>query len=1821
MQKRKLTAALISGILAAQSLAGSLPIAAAGETVDGLRPADSVKQDPAAAKFRGNEWKGIDYTEDGVTKNTVDILKVNREDASTMIVPWQDDKAATDGVWDFNARENSDYLQMLTGEGADRTWQLNVVTNPAEAEPFEGENGFTNKDFSNSAWKDVTLPCSWTMQGFDFSIYTNQTIPWQTKYGDSTSPNLAPAAPVNYNPVGMYRKSFNLKEGMLEANRRVYVNFQGVESAYYVYVNGHEVGYAEDTFSPHKFDITDYLQEGENFLAVKVLKFSDAVWMEDQDMIYDGGIFRDVFLTSSPVVQISDYKAVTDLVDNYTNANLSVDFDVRNLSSTDIANWSVDATVYDEDGNKILDGTDASASVEAASATESHVRVSAKILNPKLWSCEDPNLYALVLHLKDANGKVVQTLSTQLGFREVEYTHAQVNDEGYTTTTEWDPITLNGKHLLLKGTDRHDTDPVYGKATPQASIEADLKLMKQNNLNAIRTSHYSNDDYLYWLANRWGLYILAETNVESHCFMSDGWFSDSYDGIASDYKAKFRTVIEDREETAYERLKNNPSVVMWSLGNETARPYVLNDGGGVFKDMIAYFKRVDPTRPVMFESFGSNMGGDLHGEQYTGVDGVQSWASQDIPYILTEYVHSMGNSTGHIKEYWDIIRSSDNMNGAFVWDWVDQARYKPLADLNPGWDFTDASGNQLTGDVSGDKSDFHTGLDSADTLNAGTSFGGTTVLAQNDAIDAALSGSDKAFTLEVNVKPTTLSNDNTFIAKGDNQVSLKTNKSNQIEFFVFDSTWRALTWSIPANWVGNWQHLVLTYDRGTVNLYINGQKHEDTKTLDNVTINNGSYALGIGADTQNNRKVDGEISIARIYSRALSEEEVQGQYSATPAITANDPSVVLWADYADESSIVSKPVEAWDYYSSDDAQLGIYPEEAKGKFLAYGGDWGDRPNDNSFCANGLVSADRSPQPELNEVKTVYQNIWISATPLQVSRKEVTVFNENRFANLNEFDVAWSVLEDGVVKKSGTVPAANLDLEALATGTVKVPYELPDIRDGHEYHLNVTVSLKNKTEWAEAGHQLADAQFEIPTDTAQAVHEAITGSLSTSEADDSFTITGENFSFDIDKATGQLLNYVYDGEQIIKEGPKPNFWRCLTENDEREGDSYFDHDWNGATDTINATVSTRDQGAKKVITANLTLPDAENAKVDIIYTIEANGAITMKMKADATATTLGNYILVGSNMLLPEGYENVTWYADGPTETLADRMTSARAAQFSKTVSENFYPFIKVDDTGMYPETRWMRVTSDSNRTDVMVIARDTVQTSALHFLPDQMNAANHPYELTPMKETVIGINYGSKGTGGATCGAGTLSKYQLPNKVYEWEFTLVPVAKNADATDLLTRYHDAKIVGDPAISALQEMLEAFVPHSYDQLDEAREIEDLYNSLSDAQKSKLTSDEKLKALTIVSIIEGLEDTTPVIVDKSKNHIDLPLTENMTLSNVGDLVTFSGYAEIGHNDVIAPVFASGKSWTMETVIVPTDNSSRKTLMSKGDYLTTFRQEPDNLCFHISNGSSWYQTTVDSTTAFTADEASNWIGKPHRVAASYDYDNGMLRIFLDGQLHSEKSVGQVSISDSVNQAQSLCIGIDPQNRDRTGNAKFVSVRLFSKAFSAEDAAVELTPEDESTVLWLDTSTAEKKATDRDILNALLALEVTGTGYDADAFAVYSSALSAAKAITDASSEADVKKAADDLRAAANGLFKVDTSLLELAAEKADAIHASRADFASVPESFATLKAKAADTASKAKTTNTVLQKDVNDQAKAISADLLGLRRTPSKDKLSEF
>lgn len=1632
--------------------------------------AAKVTSDVDKTKFTHKEWTGETYTDvDGNQVKAADVYGINTEPASTFAttnVVYDSVEKAIKGAKDYD-KAASKYVQFLTGKDQ-ADWSLVVLQNQALAQGDAYKNFYkTDYKATTNDWKtNLQLPCSWTRQGFDFSIYTNVTMPWQSKYDSNVS---APNAPANYNPVGLYRKTFKVTDDMKAANGRVYLSFQGVESSYYVYVNGKEVGYSEDSYSPHSFDITDYLTTdgSDNLLAVEVHKFCDGTWMEDQDMYYDGGIFRDVYLYSAPLVHIQDYKVETDLDENYENATMNLNVTVANASKAAAEGYKVDVRLYDQDGkmfvNDMTMDLDTVPAADGDTDGTASVTGSKLVLSPELWSAETPNLYTMVLSLYDSKtGTYMGSVSQQLGFREIEFTKSEVDTNGNRTTTdsEYKPITINGKQLLLKGTNRHDTDPEYGKYVPHETQEEDIKFMKQYNLNALRTSHYSNDEYLYYLCDKYGIYVMGETNLESHALMNQG-----------EKQANFKNLAMDRTVTAFNRLKNRTSIVMWSTGNENHYSSSASYANGMFYDLIWYFKNNDSTRPIHSESSDGNNGTDMRSNMYPSVDTLYSRAAANMPYVLCEYDHAMGNAVGNLKEYWDAIRSSDNMLGGFIWDWVDQSRILSLDNLPQSYVVTE-------------KKDGVVGSASISSVDENPDSGALTgksangyALFESDKYNEALSGSGKSFTVEVICKPASDGADKVLIAKGDHQFALKTNSSKQLEFFAYyNNNWNSVTAKKPDNWVGNWHQVVATYDKGAIKIYCDGVLLG--QGTGNTTIASSSVALGVGCSADNGRTFDGEISIGRVYNRALSLEEIKAQNSTTPAITEKSDDVLLWADFA--GLTVDEASKPYDYYADTDAHTNLYSDEIKGNFYGYGGDSGESPNDNSFCVNGLVSPDRDVQPELYEVKYQYQSVWFTADDSKLLGETIDVYNENNFLNLNDFDVTWTLTEDGKAIGSGKLSAEDTNLAGRESGTIKVPYRasMPEEKKaGAEYYLNLSVQLKEDTEWAKAGHEVAYEQFQIPAEVTKVEPTVNTNVTVDESAEDVIKVSGTDFSFEVEKATGTLKNYVYKGETLLTSGPVPNYWRGILNND----NGNYDGNWKNVNKNVTASdiaVGTNDAG-QKTIRVTLASASQANLKQTMVYKVDGSGAVTVDATVDATGTSLGRYIRIGTVMELPEGYENVEWYGNGPVEAMWDREDFATVGRYSNTVSGMFYPYLDTQDTGTVTGVKWISVTNPSAKSAMAIAATDTVEASALHFTVDDLDQAQHPYELTKLDSTILTVNYRSQGTGNKSCGADTLSAYLLPNnKAYTYEYTMVPyTTKDSDPMDVTRAYRTvASVSEDDIIKAAAEELNAKI----DEIDElyvqrasdATELQNMlvsYNALAEEGKAlvgELRYQKLQEAIALAKKFAETEDAAVVVQDKSANHYDMDISAAAT-ANIAEKdgeISLKGYADVTGetaDETFNSLIGGNKAFTIEAVFNPNNvgynGADYNMIASKGDSSAAFRVSEQTVYFFIKNtNGSWKIVQVP----LTSEEMNQWL----HVAAVYDGNN--ISVYVEGkEMVTTQNVGSVATT-----TYPLGIGYCPETR-RLSSGYLKNIRVYSAALSKDDLDNGTYKADnEKTVLWYD-------------------------------------------------------------------------------------------------------------------------------------------------------
>ena len=519
------------------------------------------------------------------------------------------------------------------------------------AKPAERPDGFYRVGYDTSAWDSIPVPSNWEMQGYGTPIYTNVVYPF---------PNDIPNIPHDDNPVGCYTRTFNLPRSW--QGREVILHFDGSTAGMYVWVNGHKAGYVQSTKNPAEFDITEYVHPGENRISCEVYRWTDGSYLEDQDFWRLSGIDRDVYLYSTAKERILDFFADAGLDGNYRNGELDLDVKLQNLGSSP-CDRRLDVSLYDGAGkrvyNKVMPVT------LAASSTED-VSIAATIKNVNKWSGETPYLYSLVLTLSGNDGKVIEATSARIGFRKVEIKDSR--------------LLVNGKPIEVHGVNLHEHHDVTGHVVDRETMLKDIRTMKQHNINAVRTSHYPQSPMWYDLCDEYGIYLVDEANVEAHGMGSSPWAYIDPQRHPAQVPA-WRDAILDREHLLVERDKNHPSVIIWSLGNE------CGDGDN-FIAAYDWIKSRDTSRPVQFEQVGEKSNTDIVCPMYSGMDYMKDYAGRDNPgrpFIMCEYAHAMGNSSGNFQEYFDIIRSSPQMQGGFIWDWVDQGLLTKDENGDPYW--------------------------------------------------------------------------------------------------------------------------------------------------------------------------------------------------------------------------------------------------------------------------------------------------------------------------------------------------------------------------------------------------------------------------------------------------------------------------------------------------------------------------------------------------------------------------------------------------------------------------------------------------------------------------------------------------------------------------------------------------------------------------------------------------------------------------------------------------------------------------------------------------------------------------------------------------------------------------------------------------------------------------------------------------------------------------------------------------------------------------------------------------------------------------------
>lgn len=551
--------------------------------------------------------------------DSLDVLHRNRLDSRAFFIPYNN----KDDVTIFKGKI-SDRYKLLNG-----TWKFYYSEYP-ELSP----ESFYKDNYDISNWDDVRVPMNWQIEGYGYPHYTDLIYPF---------PIDPPKVP-SKNPTGCYRRNFIIPNDWID--KRIILKFEGVDSGFHLWINGKFVGYSQGSRMPSEFDITEFINSDTqtNSVAVRVYQWTDGSYLEDQDMWWLSGIFRDVSLTAREKVHIYDFFVKTEIDEEYVNSVLSIETVVKNTTFTEKENFKLEYELYDGDdviSKNIIDNIN----LNENSCTTYNIDL--KILNPKKWSAESPYLYKLLIYLEDDKGNVIEVIPQNVGFRKVELKNGN--------------FLVNGVPIMLRGVNRHESHPDLGRVVPYEHMQNDIKLMKQHNINAVRTSHYPNNPKFYELCDIYGLYVMDEADLECHGFEAIG----RYDMITND--PKWEKAYVDRAVRMVERDKNHPSIIMWSLGNESSF-------GCNFEAMSKWIHNRDNTRLVHYEEDRDGKVVDIMSSMYSNHQKMEEFGNlkdMDKPHILCEFGHAMGNGPGGVKEYWDIFYKYKRLQGGFIWEWCD----------------------------------------------------------------------------------------------------------------------------------------------------------------------------------------------------------------------------------------------------------------------------------------------------------------------------------------------------------------------------------------------------------------------------------------------------------------------------------------------------------------------------------------------------------------------------------------------------------------------------------------------------------------------------------------------------------------------------------------------------------------------------------------------------------------------------------------------------------------------------------------------------------------------------------------------------------------------------------------------------------------------------------------------------------------------------------------------------------------------------------------------------------------------------------------------
>lgn len=1221
------------------------------------------------------------------------VFERNQELPHATLMPYPTSDMALEGE-----RKSSPFHMTLNGP-----WQFHWAENPLQA-PAE----FFKPGDDRAGWQTIPVPSNWQMKGFGYPLFRNVGLP---------HPLDPPEVPDQFNPTGSYYRTFELP---LDWNKRqVFLHFEGVHSASYVWINGKEVGYNQGGMEPAEYDITRYLKRGENSIAVRVLRYSDGSYMEDQDTWRLSGIYRDVYLIFTPVTHIRDFYVTTDLDGSYTDASLKVALWVKNYSKKREGPYSIRTSLFDRHGNAMSGGKGILPTGMLDGGAEEMLEYSFEITNPDKWSAEYPHLHTLVMELVDGD-EVLEVISTRVGFREVE-----VIDQA---------ICVNGVPIKFNGVNSHMMHPLTGHAMDVETIRKDFYLMKQFNINCVRTSHYPpNVEYLD-LADELGIYIVDETGDEAH----------AYTGISED--PDWRDQYMDRMRKMVYRDRNHASVVIWSAGNESG-------SGDNICSLIAGGKKIDPSRPAWL--YGGNRDEDpktnpIRCEDVVGPRYLQPFlleqrfgkSDDPRPSFMDEYIAATGNSLGGLDDYWELIYKYPRLTGGAIWDWISQGITQPVVVTS------DDSPSAI-------KSVF---MNRAHLVQGET--GEALYLSGHDdwlevARDPALDISGEALTLSFSVKPEAFNGNAVFLTKGDYQFGIIQPDEEHLEFYLNTGRKMTIRGALPGDWVNQWHHVVGRYDGTKMELFVDGAVIATEPCSGSIV--NAPYQVNLGKSAE------------------LRDSHMGYMCHATMDNVRIFDSVIPVADLNSNAEIMKSGSLLWLDFETSQKEGTYYSIGIPGRTY------------------GLIWPDRSIQPELWQLKKSPQPVAFELKELAEGTIEIT--NRYHFRNLEELDFRWELTADGSVIQKGTF---EVKLSPGEKQLIHIPFNKPEVLPGTVCHLLMSGSTGSDYPWAAAGHEVAWEQFTFPVQHELShvelpVENTKYPAIEVVEDDHSLEVTGEGFKYIFDKETGVLSSISIQDKEMISKGPRLNVWRAplandldswnfrrtemghVTEGMGREtangwrsiGLDHLEQDVDGFRSEVDR------QSVRIHVEASLhAMNYTTGFKVFYDYCIEGDGEIKITTRVSSRGNMTKWIPKVGLQLELLREFQQMEWFGRGPFENYPDRKTGAKTGIYKSTVEESYVPYIIPQDYGNRCDVHWFMLT-DSEGRGLYVTSDELFNVSAQKYTTENMDRAHYPFQLKEEEVVTLNLDHRVSGVGGTA--RSVLNPYRLAPGEFEFTFTIKPL--------------------------------------------------------------------------------------------------------------------------------------------------------------------------------------------------------------------------------------------------------------------------------------------------------------------------------------------------------------------------------------------------------------------------------------------------------------